>query len=155
MKKRGRSFWFVQIPGWVLLLYLVIAQGISAISYEAGVAMGSQESAQIISEVGAAFWYGFAFSDLVIYIPVLLLGLMGHIANKGWGSVLLAASFGITVYWPIVCLAAIVSARNADGWNLGSELSYWIVLPAIAAWGAWGLLHLIISPPVAAGEANH
>jgi len=111
--------------------------------------MGTQESAEIITEVGTAFWYGFALGDLVIYIPALLLGLIGHIWNCRWARVLLAGSFGITAYWPIVCLAAVASARNARGWSLSNELSYWIVLPVIAAWGAWGLVHLVISRPSA------
>jgi hypothetical protein len=145
MRIDNRGFWFIQIPGWALLLYLVVAQGISAISYETGVAMGAQESAEMISEVGAAFWYGFAFGDSVFYIPVLLLGLAGHIVNTRWSRILLAASFGVSVYWPVVCLAALVSARSASGWNLGNELSYWIVLPVVATWGAMGLIYLVIS----------
>jgi hypothetical protein len=51
--ERDLSFWFLQIPEWVLLTYLFFAQ-----------------------EVGAAFWYGFAFSDFVIYMPLLAAGLI-------------------------------------------------------------------------------
>jgi hypothetical protein len=51
----------------------------------------------------------------------------------------LAAALGITVYWPIVCLAAVVTAREAHGWLLSNESDYWLVLPVITIWGAWGL----------------
>jgi hypothetical protein len=63
---RGAERWWLQIPGWLLLAYLAYAQAIPAFDYELGVRMGTQESAQKITEVGAAFWYGFAFSDLVV-----------------------------------------------------------------------------------------
>ena len=72
MKKRGVAFWFIQGPGWFLFIYLLIAQAIPAFDYEIGVAMGTQEPAVVISEVGVAFWQGFAWGDLLVYIPLLL-----------------------------------------------------------------------------------
>lgn len=137
-QKRGAPFWAIQVPGWLLLLYLVYAQAIPAFDYELGVRMGTQESAETVTGVGTAFWYGFAFGDLVIYVPLLALGLVGHWLRKRWGNVTLTAALGITVYWPIVCLATVVAARGAEGWNLANETAYWIVLPLIAVWGAVG-----------------
>jgi hypothetical protein len=137
-----RGFWFfaVQGPGWFLLAYLTIAQGLTALSYDLGVSMGTQEPAEKITEVGTAFWYGFAFADLVFYIPLLLAGLIGHLRGTQWGRVSLIAALGITVYWLVVCLAALVDARDAAGWNVGSEVPFWIVLTAIVVWGAVGLV---------------
>ena len=140
--KRNINFWLIQTPGWLLLLYLIYAQAIPAFNYETGVIMGTQEAAEVVSEVGVAFWYGFAFGDLVAYIPLLAIGLIGYWLGKGWGHLILGAALGITVYWPIVCLAAVVAARDATGWNLANETPYWIVLPLITLWGAWGLWRL-------------
>lgn len=145
MKKRNSEFYLVQLPGWLLFIYLVYAQAISAFSYQAGVAMGTQEPASMISAVGVAFWYGFAFADLVFYIPLLALGLIGHWNSSRWGSTALAAALGITVYWPIICLAALVAARDAPGWYLEDETPYWIVLPLIALWGGWSLWRILRS----------
>lgn len=55
MASQGFRFWSLQGPGWVLLLYLVYAQAIPAFDYDLGVAMGTQESAARITEVGVAF----------------------------------------------------------------------------------------------------
>ena len=142
MSKRNIKIRILHVPGWLLVFYLIYAQAIPAFDYELGVSMGTQESADIISDVGVAFWYGFAFGDLIIYIPLLVFGLLGHWFKKNWGNILLSASLGITVYWPIVCLAAVVSARDATGWNLESEVAYWIVLPLITVWGLWGLWYI-------------
>ena len=86
----------------------------------------------MITSVGAAFWYGFALGDLVVYIPLLVLGLVGHWRRRAWSRVVLGGALGITVYWPVVCLAAVVAARGAPGWELEGESAYWMVLPAIA-----------------------
>ena len=137
--KRGIGFWLLQVPGWLLLFYLIYAQAIPAFDYDLGIAMGTQEPAEQVSEVGVAFWYGFAFADLVTYIPILAIGLIGYWLECVWGRVLLAAALGVTVYWPVVCLSALVAARDAAGWNLENESPFWIVLPLITFWGVWGL----------------
>ena len=144
MGNRGTGFWLLHGPGWLLLLYLVYAQAIPALDYDLGVSMGTQEPAEQITAVGVAFWYGFAFADLVVYIPLLALGLMGHWLGRAWGRIMLVAALGISAYWPVVCLAAIVAARSAPGWNLGVETAFWIVLPLITAWAAWGLWRMFV-----------
>ena len=133
----------MQVPGWILLIYLVLAQGITSFSYDFGVSMGTQESSEAITEVGAAFWYGFALGDLLAYIPILFFGLIGHLRDRPWGRIALSAALGITLYWPIVCLVAMVDARDAVGWNIASETPYWIVCLLIASWGTWGLWTLL------------
>lgn len=140
--KGTAEFWFIQIPGWLLVVYLIYAQAIPAFDYELGVRMGTQESADMITEVGTAFWYGFAVGDLLVYIPLLMAGLTGHCLASNTGRHLLAAALGVTIYWPVVCLAAIVAARGAPGWQLSNEVPYWVVLPLIALWGAWGLISI-------------
>jgi len=140
---KNRAFLLIQVSGWLFLAYLVYAQGIAALNYDYGVAMGTQEPAEQITEVGAAFWYGFALGDAVFYIPLLLVALVGLARRRYWGKGLMIAAMGITVYWPIVCLVAVVTARGAPGWSLPKESEYWIVLPVIALWGGWVLTYLL------------
>lgn len=52
--RRGIAFWAMQGPGWALVLSLVYAQAIAAFSYELGVRMGTQESAEAITAVWGA-----------------------------------------------------------------------------------------------------
>ena len=140
---RDIGFWFLQSPGWALFIYLIYAQAVPAFDYDLGIAMGTQESAKQITDVGVAFWYGFALGDLITYIPLLAVGLAGHWFKRKWSQVILGAALGITVYWPVVSLAAVVAARDAAGWSLPDETQYWVVLPLITLWGAWGLWYLL------------
>ena len=142
MTVREQGFWWIQVPGWVLLAYLVYAQAIPAFDYELGVQMGTQEPAHKITEVGTAFWYGFAFADLVVYIPIFIAGLLGHWLNRPWWRVVLGAALGITIYWPVVALATVVDARAAPGWNI-DETAYWIVLPVTTVWALWALWQVV------------
>ncbi|MBT3233711.1 MAG: hypothetical protein HN356_12985 [Calditrichaeota bacterium] len=153
-KRRGGAFWALHIPGWLLLIYLIYAQGITAFGYEIGVAMGTQEPAERITEVGTAFFYGFAVGDLLTYIPILFFGLLGHFLGKYYGRILLAAALGITIYWPVVCLAALVDARGAAGWNMGNEAPFWIVLSLITAWAVWGLWFILMESKLAQRDSS-
>lgn len=139
------AFWVIQIPGWALFIYLVFAQCTAAFSYQLGVKMGTQEPAEQITEVGAAFWWGLAFADLIFYTPILGLGLIGNILAADWAPLVLGAALGTTVYWPIASLATVRAARGAPGWSLSKERQYWIVLPVIAGWGILGIVLLWIT----------
>jgi hypothetical protein len=108
-----RDLLLVQIPGWLLLVYLVYAQVPAAFDYELGVRMGTQEP---------VFWYGFALADLLVYIPVLAAGLLGLWRDCRWSPAVLGAALGITIYWPVVALAAAVDARDAEGWAIDETL---------------------------------
>jgi hypothetical protein len=147
----GHNRYWIQVPGWLLLAYLVYAQAIPAFDYELGVRMGTQEPASSITEVGTAFWYGFAFADLVIYIPLLAAGLVGLARARDWAVPVLGAALGITVYWPLVCLAAVAAARGAPGWSV-DESAYWTVLPLIALWALAALAWLAIRRTPRAAE---
>ena len=141
-RERGCAFWFLQATGWLVLAWLIYAQGIPAFDYEWGVKMGTQEPAERVTEVGAAFWYGFAVGDLIAYIPLLGVGLLGHLRGSGWATVPLAAALGVSLYWPIVSLAALVRARGAAGWTVADEMPYWVVCLLTACWALWGLMYL-------------
>ena len=136
------AFWLIQFPGWLLFAYLLAAQCTAAVSYSLGVKMGTQEPADRITEVGVAFFKGYAGADLIFYTPLLAVGLFGHLLGSSWAAVVLGAALGVTVYWPIACLWTVKAARGAVGWGLPKEEQYWIVLPAIAGWGAFGLVLL-------------
>ena len=140
--KKTRGFWILQTSGWLLIAFLIYGQGIAAFDYDLGVRMGTQDSAEVVTEVGVAFWRGFAFADAAIYIPLLIIGMIGHYRQKKWGRLALAAGLGISIYWPMTCLVAVLYAQGAPGWSLGVNSAYAIILPAISVWGLWGLWQL-------------
>lgn len=134
------AYWVIQVPGWLLFAYLMVAQCTAAVNYALGVKMGTQEPAERITDVGVAFFKGYAGADLIFYVPLLGLGLFGHAVSASWSAILLGAALGITVYWPIACLWTVSAARGAKGWDLPKEEQYWMVLPIIGGWAALGLV---------------
>lgn len=125
----------IEIPGWLMFWYLFVGQCIPGVHYEWGVAMGTQDPDTTVTEVGVAFWKGFATADLVFYVPLLGYGLWT------WNYSSLAAALGVTVYWPIVCLVAASKARDAPGWSLDTA-PFYVVLPIIILWACASLYRL-------------
>lgn len=138
-------FWVIQLPGWMLFAYLLVAQCPAAVSYAFGVRLGTQEPEETVSAVGVAFWKGFAFADLVFYTPLLGFGLWGHAVGAEWAVPVLSAALAVTIYWPLVCLRAVQAARGAPGWSLPKETQYWIVLPVIAGWAVIALALILVA----------
>ena len=140
-------FMFLQISSWIFLAYLFVAQVIPVFDYDIGIAMSTQESQEIVSPIGVAFYKGFIVSDTLAYAPLMAAGLLLHLAGgyEEASRLLLAAAYGITIYWPLDCLAAVEAASGY--WNLPKEAEgeYWMALPVIAAWGCVSLFILLSS----------
>jgi hypothetical protein len=146
--------WLVEIPGWFLLMYLVLAQVPSAMNYESGVQAGVQESQEQITPIGVAFGTGCARTDVAVYIPLLAAGLIGYGGGrhgrggqrKEWGRVCLTAAIGMTLYWTLEYMFVLPAARSS--WNLGDETAYWVFLPIIALWAfvTLGYLAMVQDP---------
>jgi len=155
-------YWVIS-TAWVLLIYLIYGQALSALSYDLGVHLGTQLPADIITEIGVAFFLGFAIVDAIVYIPLFLVSLVGFWAMYTWWWVLFSAALGISLYWPIACLATMTFLQNEPTWKLPNEeyRTYSVVLPCISIWATWGLWLMLAeassyssSPPVTGATAK-
>jgi hypothetical protein len=139
---RNIGFWILISLGILLTIMLLIGQTFSLINYDLTVSLGLQESVEEVSEVGVAWAKGFAFGDTIIYLPLLLIGIIGLLKRKSWGFYSMFGALAITVYWPIVSLSTIFIGRTALNLNPDKYVSYSIILPLIAIYGLWGMWYL-------------
>jgi hypothetical protein len=140
--KRAIGFWILMIFGIFMLIMLLIGQMMSFINYEFTVSIGLQESVDVISEMGVAINKGFGVGDTIIYIPLLIIGLIGIWFGKNWGILAMAGALGITAYWPMVSIFFLLFARDLPGFNFTDYTSYTILLTAFILYGLWGLGYL-------------
>ncbi|MFC1501597.1 hypothetical protein ACFL58_04030 [Elusimicrobiota bacterium] len=140
--KRNIGFWVLIITGILLAILLVAGQTLAVFNYDLTVSLGLQESAEEVGKVGIAYAKGFGFGDTLIYIPLLLIGIIGLFRNKKWGFVSMFGSLAITAYWPMVCLYAVFVERTAIQLTSDKYISYSILLPLITIYGLWGMWYL-------------
>lgn len=141
-KKRRIGFWTLISVGILLGIFLIVGQTFSLINYDLAIALGLQESEQEVGKVGIAYGKGFAFSDTVIYIPLLIAGIIGLLKGKKWGLYSMFGSLAISVYWPIVHLYAIYIGRNVFALHPDKYISFPITLSLILIYGLWGMWYL-------------
>ncbi|MCK5534244.1 hypothetical protein KAI68_03935 [bacterium] len=141
-KTRGLGFWILISIGILLSIMFLFGQTLSLFNYDLTVSLGLQESVEEVGEIGVAWAKGFAFGDTVLYLPLLLIGIIGLLKRKKWGVYSMFGSLAITVYWPIVSLFSIFAGKNNINLNPDKFISYSIILPLIAIYGLWGMWFL-------------
>ena len=139
---RPIGFWVLVIIGLLILVMLLVGQMMSFINYEFTVSIGLQESVDVIGEMGVAVNKGFGVGDTIIYIPLLVIGLVGLWVRKKWGIYAMVGALGITAYWPMVALFLLIFARGTPGFNFTNFTSYSILLTAFIIYGLWGIWYL-------------
>jgi len=125
---------------WLVMIFL--GQVMSYIDYDFTVSLGLQESKNAVTDIGVALNKGFGVGDTIVYIPLIIIGLVGMWLRKTWGLFAMAGAFAITMYFPVACLSMLLFARGTPGFNFTNFVPYTIFLTIVALYGLWGLWYL-------------
>ena len=137
------GFWTLEGLGLLLCGFLLVGQTGALIDYDLTVSLGLQEPAREITEIGVVFNKAFGAADTFVYLPLLLIGLVGFWLRRKWGVIALAAALGITAYWPIVSLYALYGAIGTPGFSFSNHTLYTAILVPVFVYGLWGLVYLL------------
>ena len=127
----------------ILTIIFLLGQTMAIVNYQFAIDIGLQEPASEITKMGIALNKGFGFGDTVVYIPMLIIGIVGIWRHKILGIYVMIGAMAITIYWPLVSLSTLFYARNIEGWGFSDYTSYSIILGTIALFGLWALIYLI------------
>ncbi|MBT8179227.1 MAG: hypothetical protein KJN96_11915 [Eudoraea sp.] len=140
--KRNFGFWIIIIIGILLLVLLLLGQTLAVFNFDLAITLGLQETKREIGEVGIAFAKGFALADTLVYVPLLLIGLIGLLSKRKWGYLAMMISLGITVYWPVVHLYAIYIETEAINLDPEKYITFPITLTFLIIYGLFGMVYL-------------
>lgn len=140
--KRPAGFWIIVIISVLWLVMMFMGQVMAYIDYDFAVSLGLQESRDAITGIGVAMNKGFGVADTVVYIPLIIIGLVGLFLRRTWGLFAMAGAYAITMYFPVVCLLMLYFSRGEPGFNFANFRSYTIILTVIFLYGLWGLWYL-------------
>jgi len=139
---RPTGFWGIMIVSVIWLVMIFLGQVMAYIDYDFTVSLGLQESKNAVTDIGVALNKGFGVGDTIVYIPLIIIGLVGMWLRKTWGLFAMAGAFAITMYFPIVCMSMLLFARGTAGFNFTNFVPYTIFLTIVALYGFWGLWYL-------------
>lgn len=141
---RPVSFWVLMVFLVVSLLLLLIGQTMAVFNYEFAVSLGLQEDVEQVSEFGVEINRAFGVSDTLIYIPLIILSIVGLILKKRWALISTAAVMGITAYWATTALFIFWFLVGVPGYTFVPGIEYWMVVSMYIAFGVWGVCYLMI-----------
>lgn len=141
--KRPLAFWVIAGFMAVSLVLLLMGQTMALVDYEFAVELGLQESIDEVSHYGVEVNRAFGVGDTMIYIPLIVLSIIGLILRKRWSLITTAAVMGVSAYWATTILFMLVFLSGTPGYTLEPGIEYWLFMAAFIIFGVFGLLYLV------------
>lgn len=141
--KRPIAFWIIVIFHVLSAILLLLGQTTALFAYEFAEKLGLQESIEEVTAFGIQMGKAFGASDTFVYIPLIIISLIGLFMRKRWALVVNAAVMGISMYWTVTMTALMIYARVVPGYTLQPGPDYVIFIGSFLIFGLWGLLYLV------------
>jgi len=124
------------------VLLLVMGQTMAVLDYELAVTLGMQEDMREISEFGVAINRAFGVGDTLVYIPLIMLSIIGLIFRKRWALIVSAAVMGISAYWTATSAFMFWFLEGVPNYSFHPGAEYWLIMMFYFLFGLWGLWYL-------------
>jgi hypothetical protein len=141
--KRSFAFWIITGFLFIFLILLLMGQTMAIVNYDLAVELGLQEDVKEVGEFGVQVNRAFGMSDTVIYIPLVIISIIGLVLKKRWSLLTTAAVMGVSAYWATTILFTLIFLQGTQGYSLEPGLEYWLFLAVFIIYGVCGLLYLV------------
>lgn len=141
--KRPIAFWVIVVFHMLSAILLLVGQTTAMFAYDFAVGIGLQESVEEVTLFGVQMGRAFGASDTFVYIPLILLSVIGLLMRKRWALIVNAAVMGISLYWTVTMTALMIYARVVPEYQLHPGLDYVVFIGSFALFGLWGLWYLV------------
>jgi len=142
-KKRPMAFWVVIIVMSLSVILLLLGQTMAVFNYEFVVSLGMQEDVNEISEFGVQLNRAFGAGDTLIYIPLIVLSIIGLSLKKRWALFISAAVMGVSLYWTTIAVFLFWFLESVPNYSFIPGTEYWIFIAFYLIFGLWGLWYLV------------
>ncbi|MEN8145758.1 MAG: hypothetical protein ABFS14_12510 [Gemmatimonadota bacterium] len=143
-EKRPVAFWVISVFLVLSVVVLLLGQTTALFAYDFAVRLGLQETVAEVTEFGVEMNRAFGAGDTAIYIPLIVVSLVGLVLRKRWALLSTAAVMGISAYWSVTMAFLLLFVRGVPGYQLVPGLEYWIFLGAYMVFGIWGIFYLTL-----------
>ncbi len=141
--KRSLAYWVILCFLFLFLVLMLIGQTMAIVNYDFAVQLGLQESQDEVGEFGVQLNRAFGAADTLVYVPLIIVSIIGLILKKQWSLYTTAAVMGISVYWATTISFMLVFFKGVPDYNLEAGIEYWIFMGLFILFGVIGLLYLV------------
>ena len=140
--KRPIVFWVVVAFLALSVVLMLMGQTMAVFNYDRAVQMGLQESVDEVGEYGVQVNRAFGAGDTVVYVPLMLVSLVGLILRKRWSLLTTAAVAGVSAYWSVTIMFCLLFLRGVPGYNYLPGPEIWLFVGVYAVVGIIGVFYL-------------
>ena len=146
MTSAGRSlgFWVIVVFLAASILLMLVGQTMAVIDYDLAVRWGLQESPEDMTDLGVQVSRAFGAADTIVYIPLMLVSMVGLILRKRWSLLTTAAVFGVSAYWSVTVTFMLAFLRGVPGYSNVPGPEIWIFIGTYMVFGVLGLLYIVL-----------
>ena len=142
-KSRPLAFWIFAILLFLSIVLMLIGQTMSVFNYELTVDLGLQESPEQVGEYGVQVNRAFGAGDTIIYIPLLIVSLVGLWFRRRWALIVTGAVTGVSAYWSVTVSFIMLFLQGTPGYNYLPGPEIWVFVGAYFLSGIGGFIYLI------------
>jgi hypothetical protein len=142
--KRPMAFWILIVFMSASVVLLLLGQTMAVFNYGFAVSLGMQEDVSEVGEFGVEFNRAFGASDTLVYIPLMVLSIIGLCSRKSWALLTSASVMGISSYWATTAAFAYWFLPGVPNYSFVPGLDYWMFIASFVVFGTWGLWYLIV-----------
>jgi hypothetical protein len=145
MTDAGRSpgFWIVVVFLAVSIVLMLVGQTVGVFNYDLAASMGLQEKPEEMTDFGVQVNRAFGAADTVVYVPLMLISLVGLILRKRWSLLVTAAFFGASAYWTATVTFMLLFLPGVAGYSNVPGPEIWLFIGTYMVAGVVGLLYIV------------
>jgi len=145
MTDAGRSpgFWVVVVFLGASIVLMLVGQTLGVFNYELAARMGLQEKPEEMTDFGVQVNRAFGAADTVVYLPLIVISLVGLILRKRWSLLVTAAFFGASAYWTVTVTFMLLFLPGVAGYSNVPGPEIWLFIGTYMVAGVVGLLYIV------------
>lgn len=141
--KRSFVFWVFTVLLAASIVLMLMGQTVAVFNYDLAVELGMQESMEAVGQMGVQVNRSIGAGDTVVYVPLLIVSLVGLFRRKRWVLVTTGAVCGISAYWSITATFIFLFSPESPGYRYVPPVEVWIFVGAYLLLGIAGLFYLM------------
>jgi hypothetical protein len=122
---------------------MLAGQTLGVVNYELAARLGLQEKPEEMTEFGVQVNRAFGVADTIVYLPLIVVSVIGLWLRKRWSLVTTAAFFGASAYWTVTVTFIFAFLPGVAGYTNKPGAEIWAFIGTYMVVGVLGLLYLI------------
>jgi hypothetical protein len=145
MAGSGRSigFWVIFVFLAVSIVLMLVGQTLSVFNYDLAVRMGLQEKPEEMTDFGVQVNRAFGAADTVVYIPLMVMSMIGLWLRRRWSLLITAAFFGASAYWTATVTFVLMFLPGVAGYSNVPGPEIWLFIGTYMVAGVLGLVYIV------------